>query len=407
MANTVWSAADSSRGVTLSGGNLIATSAGATDRGVRGADEKTSGKYYVEYRYNTSAGGDTGAGFAEGLADLNSSLPFSAIKGAIAYRSGNVWIGGGNQFNIGAAPTSTDRVCMAVDFDNHKVWFRLNGGNWNASGTDNPATNTGGFSIGGTGAHGGVIRYFPAAVFNATSDQITANFGDSAFAQAVPSGFTAGWPVNASIPADVFDVDQSGTAVALSNTSHTATLSTNAAGGAVNQRYRSGGKFLVATTMSSINTGGGTASSVCLGTVVSSYSSEGSSTESIAYLPSGVVKLNGSTVVTIMGYASGDVIYQAIDLDNQKIWYSKNGGNWNNDILANQNPATNTGGISLSTLKLPVVPGFAGATIGDAATINNGDSAFGIAVPLGFTKGWTVDGLASVIFKPQVVYFMC
>ncbi len=63
-----------------------------------------------------------------------------------------------------------------------------------------------------------------------------------------------------------------------------------------------------------------------------------------------VVTNNGS--LGFIGHAlPGDIIDQAADIDNRKIWWrtvsSTVPGNWNNDILANQNPATNTGGFAM------------------------------------------------------------
>lgn len=43
-------------------------------------------------------------------------------------------------------------------------------------------------------------------------------------------------------------------------------------------------------------------------------------------------------------WATGDNIGVAYDSVNNKFWARINGGNWNSDVIANQNPATNTGG---------------------------------------------------------------
>jgi len=80
----------------------------------------------------------------------------------------------------------------AVDLDNRKIWFRLApSGNWNASGTANPATNTGGYTI----PAGTMV---PFVTFGGTAGTaghaLTANFGASVFSGAVPAGFTSGWP---------------------------------------------------------------------------------------------------------------------------------------------------------------------------------------------------------------------
>ena len=48
------------------------------------------------------------------------------------------------------------------------------------------------------------------------------------------------------------------------------------------------------------------------------------------------------------GNANGTLVCLALDLDNKKIWGRiGSGGNWNNDVIGNQNPATNTGGFAL------------------------------------------------------------
>jgi hypothetical protein len=73
------------------------------------------------------------------------------------------------------------------------IWFRKNGGLWNGNGTADPATNVNGATI--TGATGGGSSAAPALIFDGTSaEAYTANFGASAFAGTVPSGFTSGWP---------------------------------------------------------------------------------------------------------------------------------------------------------------------------------------------------------------------
>ena len=58
----------------------------------------------------------------------------------------------------------------------------------------------------------------------------------------------------------------------------------------------------------------------------------------------GNIRCNGALITTIQTWIQGDTLAFALDLDHSKIWFQANGGNWNNDILANQNPATNTGG---------------------------------------------------------------
>lgn len=72
---------------------------------------------------------------------------------------------------------------------------------------------------------------------------------------------------------------------------------------------------------------------------------------SIGWAPDGGIWRNNAKISTIQTYGTiNDVCSMAWDNDNGKFWFRTNGGNWNNDILANQNPATNTGGFTYSGL---------------------------------------------------------
>lgn len=179
--------------VTLSGGNLIATSTGgsSSDQGARVATgaQKTSGKYYFEVTMTTLTGVPA-AGV--GIATPSSTYPNmtnNATVGVMTYtRGAGVYANGVGQGINNGFRANGDVVGMAVDLDNRKMWFRVTGSsNWNASGTDNPATNTGGVAI----PSGSMV---PFATMAASSTVYTANFGASAFSGAVPSGFTSGWP---------------------------------------------------------------------------------------------------------------------------------------------------------------------------------------------------------------------
>jgi hypothetical protein len=177
-----WNPSDKSANVTLSGGNLIATWGSGT-AGVRATSPITAAtKVYFENTIGTSnANQFIGIG--------NASMPLNILIGtdnnSVGYQSvgGQVFL---NNVVIGAlaACGAGDVVCVAVDLTNSKIWFRKNGGLWNLSGTDNPATNTGGYSISGLAAG----PYFPAWAANA-SNSATVNFGATAYAFTAPSGF--------------------------------------------------------------------------------------------------------------------------------------------------------------------------------------------------------------------------
>lgn len=65
---------------------------------------------------------------------------------------------------------------------------------------------------------------------------------------------------------------------------------------------------------------------------------------SVGYLSTGAVKYNATTLATLPAYVAGDRIGVAVNHAKRLIWFRKNGGNWNNDALAD--PATDTGGLS-------------------------------------------------------------
>ena len=113
----------------------------------------------------------------------------------------------------------------------------------------------------------------------------------------------------------------------------------------------------------------------------------GSTSNSIGWVGDGRVYINNINLGPIQTFAQGNTLCFALDLGNSKIWFRTNGGNWNNDVIANQNPATNTGGISLSTLNAGpyFALGEAEAT-NDVFTANFGATAFAQTAPAGFNK---------------------
>ncbi|SRR5665213_122066 len=174
---------------TLSSGNLVVTrsAAAGTDGGAFGvaADIKASGKYYFEINLSSAgASSDTSAGIAQ-LSATYAGLGNDALNGAVVFTSGNLWINGSNTGSVGAVTPTCE---FAVDLDNHLIWARANGGNWNDSGTADPATATGGRTI-------QTASFVPVVVQNGSpATFFTANFGATSFVGTPPAGFTAGWP---------------------------------------------------------------------------------------------------------------------------------------------------------------------------------------------------------------------
>jgi hypothetical protein len=178
---TVWDPADKTTNITLSSGNHIATTTGgAGNEGVRASPtyHGASGKWYLEYT-GISFGHTSRWGFTSAMETLGDTAGVLGIDTA-------GWINAGAGGPCGDPTGHT--VCFAMDFDNKKMWVRYDGGAWvgNGGASPDPATDTNGVDI--TGFTSPVVPYFYGQF---SGDTGTLNCGDSAFVQAIPSGFTA------------------------------------------------------------------------------------------------------------------------------------------------------------------------------------------------------------------------
>ena len=186
---TTWNPADKSANITLSNGNLTAAISANADSAVRSTTSKAagSGKYYFEVTV-TGTLANTGIGVASPTAVL-SSVHNTVTQAAAAFTGpGSAFINGSNVgFALGGFVTG-NVACVAVDLVNNRIWFRRNAGNWNDSGTANPATNVGGYSI--SALFTSASAYGLVTMGN-TALQDNVNFGATAFAQTIPSGFVA------------------------------------------------------------------------------------------------------------------------------------------------------------------------------------------------------------------------
>jgi hypothetical protein len=191
--------------VTLSNGNLTATNTETTSQNqgahVASGSGQTSGKFYFEITWTTINGGDYCAGVGTPTSTY-SGMGFSGgvtgIIGVAISPAASIWQAGANSGSFGGTPANGDIIGIAIDLDNRKGWFKkVSGtpGNWNGSGANDPATNSGGITVpagtmvpfvvfGGSGGAAGAVQ--------------TANFGATSFTGLVPSGFTSGWPDPAS-----------------------------------------------------------------------------------------------------------------------------------------------------------------------------------------------------------------
>lgn len=180
---------DKSAGITLSNGNLSATSINTSNNSVRSTTGISSGnKVYFEVTWSGTAGGaSTCVGIASSSVNLGNINTSNGM--CLSYQSsGAIWYNAGNTGVAIGAHGSTGTVCVAVDLVNKRFWARVGAGNWNGNATFNPATNTGGVDI------STLFTSTPIYVLvgsNSTIPTATVNFGATSFAQTVPSGFAA------------------------------------------------------------------------------------------------------------------------------------------------------------------------------------------------------------------------
>jgi hypothetical protein len=140
-----WNPADCSASITLSGGNLIATTTTTAAAGVRGNIATSTGKYYCEYTFTTVNTNSTEVGFGKSSAVLSSG---SSVGIAWINRTGPITINNvGTGVSLGTISVG-GTVSVAIDCTAKLIWFRIApSGNWNNSGTANPAAGVGGFDI--------------------------------------------------------------------------------------------------------------------------------------------------------------------------------------------------------------------------------------------------------------------
>lgn len=120
----------------------------------------------------------------------------------------------------------------------------------------------------------------------------------------------------------------------------------------------------------------------------------GADANGISYRPSGAVIGNNTTLATIAAYVVNSIVSVAFDLTNNKIWFRVNGGNWNNDVIANQNPATNTGGVDISFATGPFL-----AAWFEGAAANDVTADFGIAFTFVAPSGFQALGAGEPITR--------
>lgn len=159
---------------------------------------------------------------------------------------------------------------------------------------------------------------------------------------------------------NTFDPANSKASLAFSNGNLTVSGTTISATGAVARALRSG--FQQATycefKFTTIGSAGGSGVGIINATQdphLGHYLGDTGS-NSLGYYGDGSVFFNNATLTTLAAYTSNDVIGMHVHHGLKKVWFRKNAGGWNNDVIANQNPDTGVGGITFAALGDPISP---------------------------------------------------
>jgi len=195
-ATTTLNPADMSGTGVLTNGNLTFKNNNGSDarigvRSIGGHTKAGGGKYYFEWTLNTNISQFSCGGISP-VTQAYSTFTFNGAggSGAATDGSGGMYVNG----NINVVQNSGGTVLgdsngMAIDFDNLKMWVYAGAaGQWN-SGTlaaQNPATNTGGMNISALAAD----TYYVTVQLYGNQNQVTLNFGGSAYTFTRPAGFS-------------------------------------------------------------------------------------------------------------------------------------------------------------------------------------------------------------------------
>ena len=180
------------------GGNLSLSNGNTTANETAGAWQMasstlgaSSGKYYFEYKITTLGTGsgyhkigfistDNGYQNTGHLAEpaLDGGYAFYCQNGNLEVRTDNAVISGYEISTLGVSFSNNDIMCLAIDMDNKKAYFRKNGDAWIKSA--DPANGTNGLDISADYPSGSTKGMIPAIAIYANGAG-SVNFGNGYF----------------------------------------------------------------------------------------------------------------------------------------------------------------------------------------------------------------------------------
>lgn len=187
---TIWDSGQKSANITLSGGSLVATVSNTSASGVR-ATRVATGPTYMEMTATLIAVTSFCVGFCDYSFSVSATTLGADTHGIGYKQDGTVKINGSTLATI-ATYTTADRVGIAYHPQFQLFWARVNNGNWNNNGANNPANATIADTQGGLSTTTlASSALFPAFTTIGTANAaVTAKFS-TAFTDTAPTGFVS------------------------------------------------------------------------------------------------------------------------------------------------------------------------------------------------------------------------
>lgn len=384
--------------ITLTNGNLTMEATSGFWYGGKSKYWHTTGKKYFEITNVV----DSPNGILAGLCDASCDFTFASNYVGLSNtstrgRSWGIWANRaagiltyGDDTNAtpsGTPITTGGRISVAVDFDAGKLWFGLDGA-WVGSGNPAAGTNP-------TYTFTPNMALFAATTITGAGQKVTHNFGASAFAYTLPSGFES-WNTLAGNTATFFDRNVE-SAITLSGGNLAAKRNTGVVNwyGVVSTNAHSTGKkyFEVTQTVySSASMMVGLCQSFLDAGVWAAYPG---TTNYLGYTSTGWGLLfnDSSTPTSVALYNSavpssisnaplltnGSVVGVAVDFDAGKAWFSLN-GTW----IGSGNPVTGANPSFTFTANSSLVAALSFYDNVAEASVNFGVTPFTYTQPTGF-----------------------
>lgn len=165
---------------------------GASNGGAGGllADDKSSGKFYIEYTVNHTRGTSEIIGLKGATFILSSYVTDGSTGFGVFLSNGQIMSNGSLVATLEAAIADGNVIAYAIDLTAKLVWVKniTKAGNWNANPAADPATGVGGVALLTSGSYN-IATGFASEPAGAPAYSITVNCGGRAQIGAAPSGF--------------------------------------------------------------------------------------------------------------------------------------------------------------------------------------------------------------------------